>query len=112
YALLESLLDGSFRANESSLERARIAGWDPYADYYVALLQPSADDADSPHGLTRLMQWKQRADDALRARRATPMVFMNGSRIYFLLPVSVSLDRFWRDLRVGRQGALAVSRPV
>src|SRR3546814_826673 len=39
YALLESLLDGSFLAGESSLERARIAGWDPCARYRVALVQ-------------------------------------------------------------------------
>lgn len=112
YALLESLLDGSFLASESSLERARIAGWDPYASYHVALLQPKTGSPASTQWLERLEQWKARAYEALRACSATPLLFMTTSQIYFLLPVSLPLDRFWRSLGVGRQAALAVSRPV
>jgi purine catabolism regulator len=112
YALLESLLDGSFLVSESSLERARIAGWDPCGQYRVALIQLKADMPVSTNCLQRLEQFKTQLQEALRARSAPRLVFSNASQVYFLLPASVSVDAFWRGLHGGRDMALAVSRPV
>jgi purine catabolism regulator len=110
YALLESLLDGSFLANESSLERARIAGWDSCNSYRVGLIQIKADMPASRNSLQRLDRCKTLLQGALAGCSAPKLLFSNASQLYFLLPVSVKADSFWRDLRLGAETAFAVSR--
>src|SRR5690606_21526284 len=112
YALLESLLDGTFLANESSLERARIAGWDPRSAYRVGLIQLKTDMPVSRSSLQRLEQCKLQLQKALKHCAAPRLLSTNASQVYFLLPASAAIDSFWRGLHVGSPMALAVSRPV
>ncbi|WP_454739170.1 PucR family transcriptional regulator [Cupriavidus necator] len=109
YALVGSLLEGKFEETPSALERARLSGWDPAANYRVCLALLDEPLPLSREGFLRRERWVDRLRKYLEGIGQPPLILASLNQITFLLAGDAEPEPLWRVL--GSRGtALAVSR--
>lgn len=108
-ALVSSLLDGQFTASQSSMERARLSGWEAQSDYRVCLVLMNEPTPLTSSGLRRRDEWSARITAFLRTERLAPLVSAAFNYVRFLLPAACDPQHAWRAIGDGKC-AMAVSR--
>lgn len=109
YTFVASLLEGRFEEGPSSLQRARINGWDPAADYRVCLILLDEPLPLPREGMIRLERYVERLRRHLRSVGEPALLFVSLNQITFLLRAHQDPDAVWKLLS-SRGSAMAVSR--
>jgi purine catabolism regulator len=109
YALLDSLLEGSFEPTPQAAERARLLGFDPNGRYRVGLLVLHQSLPLGPEAFQR----RERLATRLRRRLegyGPALMSLGAGQIPFLLPEEAASDSLW-DALGAPDLSLTVSRP-
>jgi purine catabolism regulator len=109
YAFVDALLEGRFVASPSSLERAKLSGWDPQSPYRVCLVLLDEPMPLSKDGFARREHWVERLRSQLEAMRLPALLSVTLNQITFLLPAEVDPESVWTAV-LDPRCALAVSR--
>ena len=109
YALVGSLFEGRFEETPAALERAKLIGWDPHADYRACLVLLDEPLPLSREGFLRRERWVERLRKHLQGMGEPPLLFVSLKQITFLLSAGSAPEPLWKAL--GSKGsAMAVSR--
>ncbi|KJV27342.1 CdaR family transcriptional regulator [Aquitalea magnusonii] len=109
YTLVGSLLEGKFEENPSSLERARLSGWDPNGEYRVCLVLLDEPLPLTREGFLRRERWVDRLRKFLDTVNESNLISVYLNQITFLLSKKNDPEYLWKNLG-GRGSAMAVSR--
>jgi purine catabolism regulator len=109
-SFLDTLLEGSFEATASNMERAQLLGFSPEGSYRAAIVV-----LDEPLPLSReAIQRRDRLADRLRWHLSAPGAIAVTSsqlrQVTFLLPDSLEPGRIWAQVK-GPGLSMAVGRP-
>jgi purine catabolism regulator len=109
YTFVASLLEGRFDEGPTSLQRARLNGWDPTADYRVCLILLDEPLPLPREGMIRLERYVERLRRHLKSVGEPALLFVSLNQITFLLRAHQDPDAVWKLLS-SRGSAMAVSR--
>lgn len=109
YAFVQALLEGRFVASASSLERAKMCGWDPAASYRVCVALLDEPLPLSKEGFVRRERWAEELRQRLASMQLAPLLALTLNQVNFLLPASVRPEDLWQAMG-DKRSALAVSR--
>jgi len=109
YAFVDSLLEGRFVASASTLERAKLSGWEPEGAYRVCTVLLDEPLPLSREGFVARERWSERLRHQLESMGIAPLIALTLNQVNFLLPASTSPEDVWQALGDHR-AALAVSR--
>lgn len=109
YAFVDALLEGRFVASASSLERAKMSGWDPEGEYRVCIALLDEPVPLSKEGFARRERWAQDLRQKLAAMQLPSLLALTLNQVNFLLPAAVRPEDVWQAMSDHRS-ALAVSR--
>jgi purine catabolism regulator len=109
YAFVDALLEGRFVASASSLERAKMSGWDPEGEYRVCIALLDEPVPLSKEGFSRRERWAEDLRQHLAAMALPPLLALTLNQVNFLVPARVRPEEVWHAIG-DRRSALAVSR--
>lgn len=109
YTFVASLLEGRFDEGPASLQRARLNGWDPAADYRVCLILLDEPLPLPREGMIRLERYVERLRRHLKSVGEPALLFVSLNQITFLLRAHQDPEAVWKILS-SRGSAMAVSR--
>jgi PucR family transcriptional regulator, purine catabolism regulatory protein len=109
YAFVDALLEGRFVASASSLERAKMCGWNPEGAYRVCVALLDEPVPLSKEGFVRRERWAEDLRQRLASMQLPSLLALTLNQVNFLLPASVRPEDVWQAMGDSRS-ALAVSR--
>ena len=99
YSMLESMLEGSFKATAASLERVRLHGWDPDIDHIACLALFNEPLPLTRSGFLRREAWTARLRSYLEQRHHCALMFASTNQAIFLLSADADPPRSGRHWR-------------
>ena len=99
YSMLESMLEGSFKATAASLERVRMHGWDPDIDHIACLALFNEPLPLTRSGFLRREAWTARLRAYLEQRHHGALMFASTNQAIFLLSADADPPRSGRHWR-------------
>ena len=99
YSMLESMLEGSFKATAASLERVRLHGWDPDIDHIACLALFNEPLPLTRSGFLRREALTARLRAYLEQRHHGALMFASTNQAIFLLSADADPPRSGRHWR-------------
>lgn len=109
-SLVDMLLEGKFDETPSSLERARMSGWDSRKSYRVCTVLLNEPIPLTNEGTLRRARWTSSLRTFLTSTGQPPLIVTSLNQITFLLTTTTTPEHVWSALG-SKEIALAVSRP-
>jgi purine catabolism regulator len=108
YALVASLVEGTFEAKPANFERASLLGWDESAPYRMISVLLDEPNPLTNEGFSRRESIAMNLRRAVESKKASALMSLSANQVHALLPEHIDVSWLWKELAAGRS-ALGVS---
>jgi purine catabolism regulator len=108
HALVAALIEGRFEERPTTLERARLLGWNTELRYRLCTVLLDEPNPLSRSGFDKREVFAAQAGLSLQRRHIRPLFSLSANQIHILVPEDLDVDGWWGEFPVSRL-AMAVS---
>jgi len=110
YALVTSLVEGTFDAKPATFERARLLGWNEATTYRLISVLLDEPNPLTSEGFARREVIAMNLRRAIESKKTPALMSLSANQVHALVPDQIDVAWLWTELAAGRS-ALGVSDP-